>query len=66
MGNYTVYALNALMARGPFTLTARIDNLFDVKGDNSFAFGNPFSIRAAEQYTPLRPRTLTFSISRAW
>ncbi|WP_139139253.1 TonB-dependent receptor domain-containing protein [Sphingobium phenoxybenzoativorans] len=66
MGNYTLYALNASMARGPFTLTGRIDNLFDVKGDNSFAFGNPFSIRAAEQYTPLRPRTLTLSVSRAW
>jgi iron complex outermembrane receptor protein len=66
MGNYTMFALNGSMARGPLTLTARIDNLFDVKGDNSFAFGNPFSIREGEQYTPLRPRTLTLSISRSW
>jgi iron complex outermembrane recepter protein len=66
MGNYTVAAASALFTRGPVTLTARIDNLFDVTGDNSFAFGNPFSIRTGDQYTPLRPRTLTLSVSRSW
>ena len=34
-----------------------IDNLFDSDA-NSFAFGNPFSLAAVSQITPLRPRTL--------
>ena len=66
MGNYTMAAASALFTHGPVTLSARVDNLFDVMGDNSFAFGNPFSIRSGSQYTPLRPRTLTLSISRNW
>jgi iron complex outermembrane receptor protein len=65
MGKYAVVAANSEMARDDWTLGIRIDNLFDVKGD-SFAFGNPFSIRSGPQYTPLRPRTLTLSVARNW
>jgi outer membrane receptor protein involved in Fe transport len=65
MGHYAVAATNAELSRGPWTMGAGIDNLFDVKGD-SFAFGNPFSIREGQQYTPLRPRTLTLSIAWRW
>lgn len=65
MGNYTTTSLAAFFTRNNLTIGARLDNLFDIKGD-SFAFGNPFSIMQGRQYTPLRPRTLTFSISRAW
>ncbi|MEC3909742.1 TonB-dependent receptor [Sphingobium sp. CR2-8] len=65
MGNYTVASANAELSRDLWTLGVRMDNLLDVHGD-SFAFGNPFSIRTAPQYTPLRPRTLMLSVARSW
>lgn len=65
MGNYAVVALHAAIARAGWAFTGRIDNLFDIKGD-SFAFGNPFSIRNGPQYTPLRPRALTLSLGYSW
>jgi iron complex outermembrane recepter protein len=39
-----------------------IENLTN-SGDDSFSFGNPFSIQAAEQRTPLRPRRITMRVS---
>ncbi|BBD02073.1 hypothetical protein YGS_C2P0086 [Sphingobium sp. YG1] len=65
MGNYTVASAHAELSCEAWTLGVRADNLLDVRGD-SFAFGNPFSIRAAPQYTPLRPRTLMLSVARSW
>ena len=65
MGEYAVFAAAATARRGPWSLTARIDNLFHIAGD-SFAFGNPFSIRLGPQYTPLRPRTLSVSVGFEW
>jgi outer membrane receptor protein involved in Fe transport len=65
MGNYAVASAHAELSRDAWTLGAHMDNLFDVRGD-SFAFGNPFSIRAVPQYTPLRPRTLMLSVARSW
>lgn len=65
MGGYLPVAAILTMARGRLTLTARVDNLLNIKGD-SFAFGNQFSIQNSAQYTPLRPRTFTLSIARTW
>ena len=65
MGNYATVVAYAELSRASWTVGLRIDNILDVKGD-SFAFGNPFSIRAAPQFTPLRPRALTVSIARHW
>jgi len=65
MGGYATVATSAFFTSDRFTIGGRIDNLFDIKGD-SFAFGNPFSIMEARQYTPLQPRTLTFSIVQSW
>lgn len=65
MGRYATVSGSATARRGGLTVLIGIDNLFDVRGD-SFAFGNPFSIRTTDQYVPLRPRTLTLSISRAF
>ncbi|MEG3125122.1 TonB-dependent receptor [Sphingomonas sp. GB1N7] len=65
MGRYATVSTAVSVARRRLTLGARIDNLFDVRGD-SFAFGNPFSIRTTDQYVPLRPRTITLSIGRAF
>ena len=55
----------ASFSRNALTLGLRIDNALEVRGD-SFAFGNPFSIRTTDQYVPLRPRTITISIGKAW
>ncbi len=65
MGNYAVVALNGGLYRLGWSFTGRVDNVFDIKGD-SFAFGNPFSIRNGPQYTPLRPRTLTLTMGYSW
>jgi iron complex outermembrane receptor protein len=65
MGNYGTAAATAFFTRGGLTIGARVDNLLDINGD-TFAFGNPFSIRSARQYTPLRPRTITLSVARSW
>lgn len=65
MGEYTIVALHAELSRGSWTVGSRLDNLFDVRGD-SFAFGNPFSIREERQFTPVRPRTVMLSIARGW
>ena len=65
MGNYVTAATAAFFTRDRLTVGARVDNVFDIKGD-SFSFGNPFSIMSGSQYTPLRPRTFTVSIARAW
>jgi outer membrane receptor protein involved in Fe transport len=65
MGGYLPVAATAILARDRLVLSARIDNLLDIKGD-SFAFGNQFTILNAPQYTPLRPRTFTLSVSRSW
>lgn len=41
------------------------DNLLNGHGD-SFGLGNPFSLRSGNQYTPLRPKTMTFSLRTGW
>lgn len=65
MQPYATVAIISTMQRGPWTAGLHVDNLLDIRGD-SFAFGNPFSIRTVRQYTPLRPRTITLSLSRQW
>ncbi|TPG21722.1 TonB-dependent receptor [Sphingomonas koreensis] len=65
MGNYAVFAISSSATMGRWSVTARLDNLFDTAGD-SFAFGNPFSIRDAPQFTPLRPRTMVVSLGFDW
>lgn len=65
MGEYSVVSVHGELSRGPWTIAVRLDNALDVTGD-SFAFGNPFSIRDDQQFTPIRPRTMTLSIARSW
>ncbi len=65
MGRYATTSLAASFSKRWATLGVQLDNLFDFRG-NSFAFGNPFSIRTTDQYVPLRPRTITLSVGRAF
>lgn len=65
MSDYALVDTTMSFANGHWRLCAEADNLLDSKSD-SFAFGNPFSIRTRPQYTPVHPRMLRFSISRHW
>lgn len=60
MGGFGEADLTIAATRGRMRVALSIDNLFDARGD-SFAFGNPFSVRTEAQYTPTRPRTGTLS-----
>jgi outer membrane receptor protein involved in Fe transport len=59
-GDYVDSGLTARLALGAVGLTAGVTNLFDRQG-NRFALGTPFTT-GRDQVTPLRPRTLRFSI----
>lgn len=48
---------------GSLTIRLDVNNLLDARSD-TFAFGNPFSVRTFNQYTPMRPRMATISVSR--
>ena len=61
MGDYVRTDLAIQWLRGPFNWTLQLANLFDSRAD-TFAFGNPFSIRTQSQFTPLKPRTLTLAV----
>lgn len=59
---YALIDLNAGIERGAWRIGLYIDNLADVRAD-TFAFGNPFSVRTQSQYTPARPRTIGLRLS---
>jgi iron complex outermembrane receptor protein len=59
------FGAGASIARGAWELQLSATNLFDSRAD-TFAFGNPFSIRDGPQRTPRRPRTLTLQLVRGW
>lgn len=65
MGRYATVSTGVSCSKSGTTLGINIANLFDVRGD-SFAFGNSFSIRATNQYVPLRPRSISVSLGRAF
>ena len=60
-GGYFDTAIGTRLELGNFGLSFDVRNLGDVRG-NRFAFGNPFSIAARNQITPLRPRTIRIGI----
>jgi hypothetical protein len=61
MGAYGTGRLAASVAGDHWRWILAVDNPSDTAG-NTFAFGNPFTIRFRPQSTPLRPRTLTLSV----
>jgi outer membrane receptor protein involved in Fe transport len=58
---YATLAGSAWLAKGRWRVTLTAENLFDGHPD-TFAFGNPFSIRVEPQSTPLAPRRLTLGV----
>jgi len=56
----------AVTLQGPnWSGTLAVDNPANVYGD-TFAYGNPFTVRTATPVTPLRPRTLSFRVERVF
>ena len=65
MGGYAVARLAFALSSGQTRVQFAVDNVDDERGD-TFSFGNPFSRSRARQSTPLRPRTVTLSLSRSF
>jgi len=65
MGDYATARLAATLAARRWEVTVAIDNPADVYG-NTFAYGNPFTVRTTRQITPLRPRTLSVALKLAY
>ena len=63
MGGYGTGRIAMTLADPAWRTTLAVDNPFNARGD-TFAYGNPFSLRTTRQVTPLRPRTISLSIQR--
>ncbi|MEA3012527.1 MAG: hypothetical protein QOD42_1072 [Sphingomonadales bacterium] len=64
-GRYVDGQIGARLDFGRFGLSLDVDNVADARG-NRFAFGNPFSVAARTQTTPLRPRTFRIGFDAAF
>jgi outer membrane receptor protein involved in Fe transport len=65
MGDYATGRLAIGLATPRWRTTLALDNPTDARGD-TFAYGNPFSLRSTSQVTPLRPRTLSLGVRVAY
>ncbi|WP_233206813.1 hypothetical protein [Caulobacter sp. FWC2] len=61
MGGYATTRLAARLWSDRLSLGLAIDNLFDSAGD-TFAYGNPFTLKLSGQSTPHWPRTVSLEI----
>jgi outer membrane receptor protein involved in Fe transport len=64
-GRYAVVGLNGGWRWRQFETTLTVDNLTNARA-NRFAFGNPFTIAARDQVTPLRPFNVRLGFGVAW
>ncbi len=65
MGGYGDLRLSAGVRSETLRFAVFVDNLTDSRGD-TFAYGNPFSLRQIPQSTPQRPRTVGVSLMRSF
>jgi iron complex outermembrane receptor protein len=65
MGGYVTGRLSAELATQDWSGTLAVTNPTNASSD-TFAYGNPFSFGQVRQVTPLRPRTWSVVISRAF
>lgn len=63
MGDFWVSDVGAEVADGDWKAGITITNLLDQRED-SFGFGNHFTLRSIDQRTPLQPRTLTARVQK--
>ena len=64
-GGFSTGRASLGLGSGPWSATAFVDNPANSVG-NTFAYGNPFSLRRASQVTPQRPRTAGVELTRAF
>jgi iron complex outermembrane receptor protein len=62
MGDYVTGRVATTLSNNRWRFTLAVDNPADVHA-NTFAYGNPFTVRFRRQITPLRPRTITFGLA---
>ncbi len=62
MGGYVAARLAAGLESSHWRVEAVLSNPTNAHGD-TFAFGNPFTLRTIRQETPLRPTTLRMDIT---
>jgi len=62
MGDYWRADLDAQLQRGGYTFSLAVSNLLNSRAD-TFAYGNPFSIRTRAQFTPLAPRSVALRLT---
>lgn len=60
-GRYAVLSARTEWSRRDLTLWLSADNITDSRG-NRFAYGNPFSLAARAQNTPVRPATVMLGV----
>jgi hypothetical protein len=65
MGDYWVNDAGLEGSFGNWKAGLTVANLLDQR-ENSFGFGNPFTLRAIDQRTPLQPRTVTLRLQKAF
>jgi outer membrane receptor protein involved in Fe transport len=65
MGGYVTGRLSAELAVREWSWTLAVTNPANASSD-TFAYGNPFSFGQVRQVTPLRPRTWSLLVSRAF
>lgn len=65
MGDYATGRLGLTLRRSRWSWSVAVDNPADVAA-NTFAYGNPFTLRFRQQITPLRPRTVTMEMAVAY
>lgn len=61
MGDFWVGDVGADISKGNWKVGITVANLLDQR-ENSFGFGNPFTIRSIDQRTPFQPRTLSLRV----
>lgn len=61
MGGYATVRLAGRLWSDRLGFSLAVDNLFDSAGD-TFAYGNPFSLKLTRQSTPQRPRTISLEV----
>jgi iron complex outermembrane receptor protein len=65
MGGYVTGRLSAQLSTANWNLALAVANPADASSD-TFAYGNPFSFGQVRQVTPLRPRTWSLDVTRAF
>ncbi|CAN5706970.1 N/A [soil metagenome] len=65
MGDYAIGRISGSLVADRWRVSLAVDNLADSRGD-TFAYGNPFTLRTTRQLTPLPPRTISLALRMSY